>query len=104
MKIYYKNDRIIDINTYIITFDAPETPNEIKIRYTAIYIPNPLRCFNCQRYGHSKNQCTRKSVCGKCGENDPNLTEITCPNETKCPNCKKNDSTVSRDCESWKKE
>lgn len=87
-----KNDRIIDTNTYIMTFDAPEPPQEIKIGYTIskveTYIPNPLRCFNCQRYGHGKNQCTRKLVCGKCGENDPNHTELTCPNETNCSNCK----------------
>lgn len=91
-----------------MTFDAPEPPQEIKIGYTISkvekYIPNPLRCFNCQRYGHGKNQCSRKLVCGKCGENDPNHTELTCPNETNCSNCKQNHSAASRDCEVWKKE
>ncbi|GFX63647.1 uncharacterized protein TNCV_2824331 [Trichonephila clavipes] len=32
------------------------------------YIPNPLRCFNCQRYGHSKNVCRGQPTCPRCGE------------------------------------
>jgi len=48
-------------NTFIITFKAASVPKHIKIGYlrvpVEIYIPNPLRCFNCQKFGHSKNAC-----------------------------------------------
>ena len=48
-------------NTFIITFKAASVPKHIKIGYLRVpvekYIPNPLRCFNCQKFGHSKNAC-----------------------------------------------
>ncbi|GFS53294.1 RNA-directed DNA polymerase from mobile element jockey [Trichonephila clavipes] len=31
------------------------------------YIPNPLRCFQCQRFGHSKPTCRGKPTCARCG-------------------------------------
>jgi len=45
-------------NTFIITFHSASIPKHIKIGYLRIpvelYIPNPLRCFNCQKFGHGK--------------------------------------------------
>ncbi|GFW93635.1 uncharacterized protein TNCV_4541641 [Trichonephila clavipes] len=32
------------------------------------YIPNPLRCFQCQRFGHSKTVCCGQPTCSKCAE------------------------------------
>ena len=32
------------------------------------YIPNPLHCFNCQKYGHSSRACKSTALCMKCGE------------------------------------
>ena len=46
-------------NTYILTFNTSTVPKHIKIGFlhtkVEMYIPNPLRCFQCQKYGHSKN-------------------------------------------------
>lgn len=43
-------------NTFILTFRSPKPPSSITIGYTSVnvdvYIPNPLRCFKCQAYGH----------------------------------------------------
>lgn len=48
-------------NTYILNFNTPKPPTEIKIGYmiekVEVYIPNPLRCHNCQKLG-----TTRKDV------------------------------------------
>ena len=33
-----------------------------------VYVPNPLRCYNCQFFGHHESRCTRKKVCANCGE------------------------------------
>jgi len=44
-------------NTVILTFASPQPPKHITAGYMRVsvdpYIPNPLRCFNCQKYGHS---------------------------------------------------
>ena len=76
-----KKIEIIETNTYILTFNYLKPPLEIKIGYTVVkvetYIPNPRRCHNCQNYGHLKKHCTRKKVCVKCGEQEPNHIEDT---------------------------
>ena len=59
------------------------SPHDIKVGYIKIkvetYIPNPLRCFNCQRFKHHRNRCTRPPVCGSCGEN--NTKNMDCQKE-----------------------
>ena len=46
-----RNNQIIPTNTYILNFNTPKPPTEIKIGYlitkVETYIPNPLRCHNC---------------------------------------------------------
>ena len=41
----------IKTNTLFVTFNTPTPPKEMKIGYyivkVQLYIPNPLRCFNC---------------------------------------------------------
>lgn len=101
-----KNGETINTNTYILNFNIPKPPNEINVGYIKIKvetcIPNPLRCFNCQKFGHHQDRCTRPPVCGRCGENNARHTD--CQKEAKCTNCKKNHPANSRDCEIWKKE
>ena len=79
-----KQNEIIETNTYVLTFNNPKPPLEMKIGYTVVkvetYIPNPRRCHNCQKYGHLKEHCTRKQVCVKCGEQEPNHIEESCKN------------------------
>ena len=33
-----------------------------------VYIPNPLRCYSCQVFGHHENKCGRHPVCCNCDE------------------------------------
>ena len=40
------------INTVILTFASPQLAGYMRVPVDP-YIPNPLRCFNCQKYGHS---------------------------------------------------
>ena len=48
-----RNDETIQTHTYILTFEKPLIPKEIRIGYTIErveqYIPVPLRCFKCQK-------------------------------------------------------
>ena len=38
------------------------------VKFLETYIPNPLRCHNCQKFGHHKEKCTRPPICKNCGE------------------------------------
>ncbi|GFW00102.1 uncharacterized protein TNCV_3568891 [Trichonephila clavipes] len=54
----------------ILTFNSPKLPTTIKAGYLNCkirpYIPNPLRCFKCQRYGHSQTSCRGQLTCSRC--------------------------------------
>ena len=50
-------------NTFVFTFNTPELPTVVKIGFIQakvdVYVPNPLRCYKCQVYGHHENKCSR---------------------------------------------
>jgi len=60
-------------NTVILTFASPQPPKHITAGYLRVtvepYIPNPLRCFNCQKCGHSSRAC--KSTVGNLATRQP---------------------------------
>ena len=95
----------IQTNTYILTFEKPAPPSEMKIGYlkvdVSLYIPNPLRCFKCQRYGHGSSTCTRESVCPRCGSTGHDQNCQALPN---CLNCGGDHMATSKDCPVWKRE
>ena len=78
----------------------------MSFRLMYVYIPNPLRCFNCQRFGHHENNCTEDpgSVCENCGADGHAHHTSQCKNPTKCINCGKGHSPKSNTCETWLKE
>jgi len=90
-------------NTFIITFKAPSIPKHLHIGYIRVpvspYIPNPLRCFKCQKFGHGKNACRGRETCATCGQ--IGHTSSDCTNEAKCPNCTGNHSAFSKSCPKW---
>ena len=71
-----------------------------------MYVPNPLRCFNCQRFGHHETNCPVDigSVCEKCGAGGHDHHTSACKNAPKCVNCGKDHLSRSNQCEVWKKE
>ena len=77
-------------HTFIVTFGRTRLPSHLKIGYMSVavrqYIPNPLRCFKCQKYGHGSNACKGTITCAKCGTK--NHTDETCEaEEPTCFNC-----------------
>ena len=68
------------------------------------YIPNPLRCYNCQKFGHHESKCLKPPVCKKCGGSGSDHVEHTCTNPINCINCQGNHPADSRDCVVWKRE
>ena len=100
-----ENNQIISTNTCILNFHTPKLPTEIKIRClmtkVEIYIPNPLRCLNCQKFGHHKEKYTIPPTYKNCRETGNHIDSQQPP---KCANCKQNHSADSKECELWKKE
>ena len=103
-----RNQETIQTHTYIFTFNKPQLPTELRVGYNLIkvspYIPNPLRCFNCQNFGHHENKCLKSPVCKKCGQSDSDHVELSCTNPVKCSNCQENHPADSRNCMVWKLE
>ena len=69
-----KDRKSVETNTLLLTFNRKNVQKKkLTIFYRVVpvdvYIPNPLRCFNCQKFGHQKNNCTEDpgSVCENCG-------------------------------------
>ena len=98
--------REILTNTWILTFDSPKPPSVIIVKYLRLhvrpYIPNPMRCYYCQKYGHTKEKCKGKRACPKCGKQDH---FEHCKSSPWCPNCQQSGHTAaSKDCERWKYE
>ncbi|KAJ8943554.1 hypothetical protein NQ314_009708 [Rhamnusium bicolor] len=65
------------------------------------YIPAPLRCFNCQKFGHSKNSCDKEPtcVCGKALH-----VGTTCTEPVNCVNCGGEHFARSKNCPIFKEE
>lgn len=87
----------------LLTFGTPKLPEFIFAGYLRLnvrpHIPNPLRCFKCQIYGHPSDGCSRKSVCGKCSSEEHETDN--CSNSPHCVNCSGSHPVWSRDCPQW---
>ena len=70
-----KNGVLKSTNTYVLTFNTPILPKKIKVAFLSVnlevYIPNPLRCYQCQVFGHHEDYCMKKPICGNCGGGRP---------------------------------
>lgn len=69
---------------------------KVKVRQ---YIPNPMRCKNCQLLGHTAKHCTRSQACVKC--NLPPHAPSDC-SRISCANCFGEHSASSLDCPKFK--
>ena len=56
--------------TFILTFQSQTLPKYIRVGYYRVFIPNPVRCYKCQKFGHTKFNCRKNEVCNKCGQED----------------------------------
>ena len=103
---FTKNGVKLLSHTWEITFACPKVPNKLKVGFLVLsvapYIPNPMRCFKCQLFGHHQGYCKRDAVCSKCGKQGHD--DKTCTQDPCCVNCKGSHPAYSKDCPKWKEE
>ncbi|XP_064456600.1 uncharacterized protein LOC135367290 [Ornithodoros turicata] len=92
----------------VLSFQLHKLPTDIKAGYINCpvrpCVPNPRRCFKCQRFGHGSQVCRGRTTCPKCADTDQNHTAKTCQNKIKCANCSGNHPVYSRSCPQWQQE
>ena len=98
-----RNGSLQSTHTFIITFNRTTLPTSLKVGYLNVkvdlFIPNPLRCFGCQRFGHHKNNCTAEPSCVRCGQQGHEDSQ--CTSTPSCVNCKGTHPANSKDCPKW---
>ncbi|XP_058839623.1 uncharacterized protein LOC131695121 [Topomyia yanbarensis] len=101
-----ENNRV-NTPTLILTFHGTTFPKHIyfgPLRVeTRELIPNPMICFNCCSYGHTKDKCPNAAVCQNCS-GPHKLEQGACKNTSHCKNCQDSHSPTSRKCPMYIKE
>ena len=83
-------------NTIILTFNTAILPKYLKVGYLKVavdvYIPNPLQCYCCDKFGHHERNCKLNQgehVCRRCGNSNlVHSSEDDCEFGIRCINCK----------------
>ena len=98
------------ITRQVILFFDDAIPEFIYLgwrRYrVSLYIPEPIRCYNCQAYGHKSNNCRSRVKCPICAKNH---SYEDCPSKDKnrenqrafCPNCHANHPASYKGCKKY---
>ena len=107
-RITVRRDGILKpTNTFVLTFNTPILPTVVKIGFIQVkvdvYIPNPLRCYNCQVFGHHENKCGRHPVCCNCAQPE-HCASGQCDKPAICVNCSGDHPANSKECPQWEKE
>ncbi|GFY44160.1 uncharacterized protein TNIN_66841 [Trichonephila inaurata madagascariensis] len=102
-----KDSKTVISPLFILTFSKHTLPENILIGYLNIkirpYIPNPLRCFRCQSYGHGTASCRGIATCNKCSSTE-HASEACTTEWRKCANCKGEHAAYSKICTKWQQE
>ena len=101
-----RDGNTIPTHTYFITFNSPVIPQFLSVGYLRVkvsqYFPSPLRCYNCQSYGHGSRFCRSTARCGNCGS--PDHSSSNCSASPSCFNCGGSHPASARDCPRWRQE
>ena len=92
--------------TILLTFAKPNHPAYVNIGYIRCkcntYVPNPTRCFQCQKLGHVSSVCKGNPTCAKCGQ-EGHSTD-SCSDDPICVNCSGPHLASDKNCPAWVKE
>ena len=83
-----KHTEKVPTNTLYLTINTPDLPKEIIVGYLkvtiALFVPNPMRCFICNKFGHTSQRCKVNAKCTGCGKDKH---EGQCEGPKLCSNC-----------------
>ena len=100
-----KDTEKVPTNTLFLTFNTPDLPKEITVGYlkvkVALFVPNPMRCFNCSKFGHMSQHCKVAAKCTGCGKDKH---EGQCEGPKLCSNCNGPHASLAKDCLVWQKD
>lgn len=65
-------------------------------------IPRPIRCYNCNRYGHYQSRCVHDTTCGNCSRD--HRTDSCVATEKKCPACGDAHAVTDPGCPVYRRE
>ena len=72
-------------NTIVLTFGTSILPKSLKVGYLGVavdlYIPNPLQCYCCYKFGHHENRGKLdqgEDLCRRCGNSNVNHKSEVC--------------------------
>jgi hypothetical protein len=101
-----KDGKKIPTNTLFVTFAMATLPESIRVGYLKVrvtpFVPSPLRCFKCQKFGHGSKNCNGKETCNECGKDAHEGSE--CQGPKYCVNCEGKHQSSSKQCPRWKLE
>ncbi|GBN42795.1 hypothetical protein AVEN_236497-1 [Araneus ventricosus] len=101
-----KDGQYVPTKHLILTFNVPNLPKSVLIAYINCpvrpYAPDPLRCYKCQKFGHSVQSCRGNQACARCAE--IGHASNTCEAAPLCANCKGDHPSYARSSPRWKDE
>ena len=97
-----KDTEKVPTNTLFLTFSTPDLPKEITVGYlkvkVALFVPSPMRCFNCNKFGHTSQ---RRKFAAKCTGCRKDKHEGQCEGPKLCSNCNGPHASSAKDCPVW---
>ena len=90
LRVTFKKDgKVIPTNTMFLTFKKPEIRKVVRAGYLQVkvnlFVPNLLRCFGCNKFGHTSDRC---KVIPKCVRYGQDKHEWQCDGPEVFSNCK----------------
>jgi hypothetical protein len=101
-----RDGKISETPSVILAFEE-NIPNRVQVGLYSFkvepYIPKPIRCGNCQRYGHKTRNCNKSThTCPRCAGNHQFTACNSGNHATKCINCGGNHNAAYKGCIKYK--
>lgn len=101
-----RNGERVDSTSVLLEFKEAVLPERVMVGYMSFcvreYVPPPMRCYKCQRYGHIAKVCHSKQRCGKCG-GEHEYGQCSDAEIKKCCNCGGDHTAAYGGCPARKK-
>lgn len=103
----WRSGEKVDSLSVLVDFQGETLPKYVIVGYlnynVRMYVPPPLRCFKCQKYGHIAAYCKGTQTCGRCGGREHVYGACGTGVQEKCVNCGGAHSVRYRECEARKR-